>query len=94
MSGQATQLSLELEDDLSQITPEQVHTMYRAIHAIAASTLLEFGGPLAWGRWCRRKAIDAIRELRETRATPRRDVLAEIQDRVFGEEDRQPGVRA
>jgi len=38
--------------------------VFRALEAIAASTLLEFDSALAWGQWCRRMAADAITKCR------------------------------
>ena len=62
MGGQMAQLTLtEVVDPAPELDGEMASSLYRAMQAIAGSTLLEFEGALAWGQWCRRTAAEAIR---------------------------------
>lgn len=45
---------------LPELTDESSLAMFRAMEAVAGSTLLEFDSALAWGQWCRRTASAAI----------------------------------
>jgi hypothetical protein len=57
-----TQLMLAeiCDDGPDEFGNEQSRSMHRALHAIAASTLLEFDSALDWGQWCRVTAAAGI----------------------------------
>jgi hypothetical protein len=59
-----TQLMLAkiCDDTPNEFGGEPCRSMHRALHAIAASTLLEFNNALTWGQWCRVTAAAGLRQ--------------------------------